>query len=126
MTNDDANASLNTSLILYCLVKPENVQLAVNSDSANICRGEIVNFTCSAVGDPAVHTYHLFVNDTLVNTSSSSVVWSRTLSTGGVFIYKCIANNTVGTANATRTINVNGKQQRLFCLLVKYTNNKPE
>ena len=108
----NANVSFITSLILYCLVKPENVQFTVNSSNAHICKGEVVNFTCSAVGDPAVHTYQLFVKDTLVNTSSSSVVWSRTLSTGGVFIYKCVT--------------VNGKQQRLFFLLVKCTNKKPE
>ena len=106
----NANVSFITSLILYCLVKPGNVQLIANSDNANICRGKVLNFTCSAVGDPVVHTYQLFANESLVNTSSSSVVWSRTLSTGGVFIYKCVVNNTVGTANVTRTVTVNGKQ----------------
>ena len=69
-----------------------------------------MNFTCTADGDPVVHTYQLFVNDTLVDTSSRPVVWSRTLSTGGVFIYTCVVKNTAGTANATRTVTVNGKQ----------------
>ena len=118
-------SSFNFDCSCNCLVKPEIVQFTVNSSNAHICQGEVVHLTCSAVGDPVVHSYQLFVNDTLVNTSSGSVVWSRTLSNGGVFIYKCVANNTVGTANATRTVAVNGKQW-WFCLLVKCTNNKPE
>ena len=71
----------NLDCSFNCLVKPENVQLTINSSNEHICQGEVVNFTCSAVGDPVVHTYQLFVNDILVNTSSSSVVWSRTLTT---------------------------------------------
>ena len=109
--NNNINNNNLFHLLLYCLVKPENVQLTVNSDNANLCQGEVVSFTCSADGDPVVHTYQLFVNDTLVHTSSSSMVWSRTLSTGGVFIYTCVVNNTVGTANATITVTVNGKHQ---------------
>ena len=80
------------------------------SDSS-VCQGDVFNISCSANGNPAVHTYLLFENDTLQNTSGSSVVHvTRTASAGGVLVYRCEANNTVGTANATTTITVNGKK----------------
>ena len=78
------------------------------SDS-NICQGDVFNISCSSDGNPAVHTYLLFENDTLLNTIGSSLV-TRTASAGGVLVYRCEANNTVGTANATTTVNVNGKK----------------
>ena len=88
-------------------VKPENVQLTVSDSS--ICPGDVFNLSCSADGNPPVHTYLLFENNTLLNPSGSSVV-NRTASAGGVLIYRCEANNTVGTANATTTVTVNGKK----------------
>ena len=46
------------------------------------------------------------------NGSNSLEMWSRNMSTGGVFNYKCIANNSVGTAySMSVTVTVNGKQQ---------------
>ena len=87
-------------------VKPENVQLTLSDSS--ICEGDVFNLSCSADGNPPVHTYLLFENDTLLNTSGNSVV-TRT-SAGGVLVYRCEANNTVGTANATTTVTVNGKK----------------
>ena len=77
------------------------------SDS-NICRGDVFNISCSADGNPPVHTY-LSENDTFLNTSGSSQV-TRTASAAGVLVYICEANNTVGTANATATVTVNGKK----------------
>ena len=88
-------------------VKPENVQLTVSDSS--ICQGDVFNLSCSADGNPPVHTYLLFENNTLLNPSGSSVV-NRTASAGGVLVYRCEANNTVGTANATTTVTVNGKK----------------
>ena len=80
------------------------------SDSS-ICQGDVFNISCSADGNPAVHTYLLFENDTLQNNSGSSVVHvTRTASAEGVLVYRCEANNTVGMANATTTITVNGKK----------------
>ena len=92
-------------LVSFISVKPENVQLTVSDSS--ICQGDVFNLSCSADGDPPVHTYRLFENDTLLNTSGSSVV-TRTALAGGVLVYRCEANNTVGTANATTTVTVNG------------------
>ena len=80
------------------------------SDSS-ICQGNVFNISCSADGNPAVHIYLLFENDTLLNTSGSSVAHvTRTASAAGVLVYRCEANNTVGTANATTTITGNGKK----------------
>jgi len=66
-----------------------------------------------------VEVYQLFENDVLVSRSNrSSLVWSKTASTGGVFVYRCVAENSVGAASATTTVTVNGKQpvilHRLF------------
>ena len=78
------------------------------SDSS-ICQGDVFNVSCSADGNPPVHAYLLYENDTLLNTSGSSVV-TRTASAGGVLVYRCEAINTVGTANSTTTVTVNGKK----------------
>jgi len=88
------------------LVKPEKLQLVASETT--VCLGDVVNFTCSADGKPAVHVYELFENGTLVANSSSPIVWSKIMSSGGVFIYKCVANNTVGSADTTKSVTVNG------------------
>ena len=76
----------------------------------------MINFTCSADGNPAVDTHQLFENDTLVTDSTNSHgMWNRTMSAGGVFIYKCVANNTVGSEQSESvTVTVNGEQDKCF------------
>ena len=92
----------------FVSVKPENIQLTVNDSS--ICQGDVFRLSCSADGNPAVKVYQLFENDVLVSRSNRSpLVWSKTASTGGVFVYRCVADNFVGTAVATTTVTVNGK-----------------
>ena len=57
-----------------------------------------------------MEVYQLFENDVLVSRSSRGpLVWSKTASAGGVFAYKCVADNFVGTASATTNVTVNGK-----------------
>ena len=74
------------------------------------CQGEIIAFICSANSNPAVHTYQLYVNGTMVNETSSSGVWNKAMIIGGVFVYKCNVNNTIGTAMSENVIiTVNGK-----------------
>ena len=80
------------------------------SDSS-ICQGDVFNLSCSADGNPAVYTYVLFENYTRLSTRGRSVV-TRTASAAGVLVYRCEANNTVGTANATTTVAVNGKENK--------------
>ena len=72
----------------------------------------MVSFNCSADGKPPVDTYQLLENDTVVSNGSNSLgMWSRNMSIGGVFIYKCEAKNAAGTASSmSLTVTVNGKQ----------------
>jgi len=101
-------------LFVTFLDKPENLQFAASG--TEVCQDEVINFTCSADGNPAVHTYQLFENDVLVTDGSNSHgMWNRTMSTGGVFIYKCVANNTAGTGQSEIvTVTVNGEQDNCF------------
>lgn len=94
--------------------KPENFQLAVSE--VTVCEDKVIKFICSADGNPAIHNYQLFENDTLVSGGSNSDgMWNRTVSVGGVFVYKCVASNTVGTGqSSTVTVTVNGKQDIFF------------
>ena len=81
------------------------------TSETTVCRGTTITFNCSADGNPSVFTYQLYENDVPVNNGSSSGVWNRPMSTGGVFNYKCVVNNTVGNAtSASVAITVNGKQ----------------
>ncbi|XP_044180700.1 hemicentin-1-like isoform X4 [Acropora millepora] len=85
---------------------PEMVQLVPSKTT--VCQGEIITFNCSANSNPAVHTYQWYVNETMVNEVIRTGVWNRTMTTGGVFVYKCNVNNTIGTAmseNVTITVN---------------------
>ena len=73
------------------------------------CQGNTITFNCSADAKPAVKSYQLFKNDTAMDVSLSGM-WSETLTSGGVFVYKCVANNTLGIASSTNvTVTVNGK-----------------
>jgi len=87
--------------------KPKNFQFAASE--REVCQDKVIKFICSADGNPAVHTYQLFENDVLVpNGSNSHGMWNRNMSTGGVFIFKCVANNTAGTGESeTTTVTVN-------------------
>ena len=104
---------------------PENVTFAASK--VTVCKDEVINFTCSADGNPTVHTYQLVGNDTLV--SNSEGIWSRTMSTEGVFVYKCVANNTVGTQQSENvTVTVNGKQNSFYVnvdALLIYKSKRP-
>ena len=59
-------------------------------------------------------SYHLFKNDTAVNVSLSGM-WSEALASEGVFVYKCVAKNSLGTAASMDvTVTVNGKPCSLY------------
>ena len=74
-----------------------------------VCKGDVISITCSADGKPAVHTYQLFENERSVNDRNSSAgVWIRKDLKGGEFSYRCVANNTVGTAEKTVNVTVKG------------------
>ena len=100
------NAVLNFCLFI---VKPENVELAISAMNNKSCLGDVVNFTCSAHANPAVSLYQLFENDTALLDTNAVGMWNRTFTSGGVYFYKCVASNTMGSINSTSVmLTVNG------------------
>jgi len=88
-------------------VKPASVQLETSAADNKACEGETISITCSAVAVPSVTSYQLLENGSVV--SDTSGMWSRTL-VRGVFIYKCVANNSLGsTESESVAVTVNGK-----------------
>ena len=75
------------------------------------CTGEVISFNCSANANPEVTSYQLFKNETAILNTSSSGTWGKTLESEGVFVYKCVANNSLGSEHSMSvTVTANGKQ----------------
>ena len=75
------------------------------------CRGNVVGFNCSAIANPEVTSYQLFENETAILNTSATGMWRKTLESEGVFVYKCVANNSLGSEYSTSvTITVNSRQ----------------
>ena len=90
------------------------MRLVTTASSNKACLSDVVNFTCSANAFPQVTSYQLFVNDVPMETDNAGM-WSKTLSKSGMFTYKCVANNTVGSATSTSvSVTVNGIAILLF------------
>ena len=85
----------------YCLLdKPDDVHLTTNT-TENVCAGISINFTCSADANPAVHTYLLYENDTVIyNMGLGTVI--KTMETAGQFLFRCEANNSVQDVGRSR------------------------
>ena len=88
---------------------PEGVQLQVSEDA--VCKGENVILNCSVTdANPMELTYHLYENNVMVSDSSSTGIWNRSMTTGGVFVYICKVTTIIGTAMSTDvSVTVNGK-----------------
>ena len=64
---------------------------------------------CSADAVPSAMSFQLFKDNVAMETSDSGM-WAKPLSEGGVFAYKCVANNSIGSArSANVSITINGK-----------------
>ena len=64
---------------------------------------------CSADAVPSAMSFQLFKDNVPMETSDSGM-WAKPLSEGGVFAYKCVANNSIGSTSSTNvSITVNGK-----------------
>ena len=75
------------------------------------CRGKVISFNCSANANPEVTSYQLFENETAILNTSASGMWNKTLESEGVFVYKCVANNSLGSEySMSVTVTVNGKE----------------
>lgn len=85
---------------LFCSVlfldKPNDVHLTTNTTN-KVCAGIIINFTCSAEANPAVHTYLLYEDDAVIyNMGLGTVI--KTMENVGQFVFRCEANNSVQDA----------------------------
>ena len=89
------------------------MQLKTSAVDSKTCQEETISINCSADAVPSVTSYELFENDSVI--MGTSGMWSRTLSSGGVFVYKCVANNSLGsTESESVTVIVNGMQSFLL------------
>ncbi|XP_044176562.1 fibroblast growth factor receptor 3-like [Acropora millepora] len=81
---------------------PERVTLITNlSISHKVCTDMLATFTCAvAASNPAVETFTLFGNGSMVSSKRDSGIWIRTLTTSGDATYKCTANNSVGVRSS--------------------------
>ena len=88
---------------------PKNTLLTANDTSNETCLGWIVKFTCIADANPAVNKYYLYEDDIIVDMDVSGV-WIRPLNKSGHVIYRCEANNSLGSGiSNTITLTVGGK-----------------
>ena len=91
-------------------VKPEIKQFKTSAANHTACQDDVISFNCSADANPLVTSYQLFENGTAILDTDNSGMWSRNMSTRGVFIYKCMASNTYGTGNSEKiAVHVYGK-----------------
>ena len=75
------------------------------------CKGEVISFNCSANANPGVTSYQLFENESAILNTSTLGMWGKHLENKGVFVFKCVAKNYLGSAYSTSvTVAVNGKQ----------------
>ena len=84
------------------------MQLKTSTVDNKACKDETISINCSADAVPVVTSYELLENGSVI--LDKSEMWNRTLSSGGVFIYKCVASNSIGsTESDSVTVTVNGK-----------------
>ena len=97
-------------MFYYSIVDPpENVLLTTNATTNKACQSDVVSFTCSVDAVPSATSFQLFKDNVPMETSASGM-WVKTLSEGGMFHYKCVANNSIGSASSINVnITVNGK-----------------
>ena len=97
----------------FCAVKPV-VKLVRNDTRENICIGTIVNLTCKANANPLVDNYTLYKNNDVV-VQRQEIMEIETFGLPGQYIYRCEANNSVGTGRSSDTIlTVGGKYEDIL------------
>ena len=86
------------------------MQLTTSVMDDKACKGDMIGLNCSAHARPSVTSYQLFENDTTILDANPSGMWKRNMLNGGVFMYKCMANNFLGTeVSPFVMVTVNGK-----------------
>ena len=86
------------ALIIFS-VKPENVRLVATDIGNEACQNDSVSLSYSADASPPVSSYQFFENNVLLG-SNNSGMWTTSLSSSGMFIYRCVASNLVAAANS--------------------------
>ena len=83
---------------------PEIVRLTTNATNKE-CTGVVIDFTCTAEANPAVHTYLFYENDTVIRSMGISGAWIKTVENAGMFVFRCEANNSIqGIGKSGNTI----------------------
>ena len=86
------------------LDKPDDVHLTTNTTN-KVCAGTIINFTCTSEANPAVHTYLLYENDTVIHNMGELGTVIKTMENAGQLVFRCEANNSVqDTGRSSDTI----------------------
>ena len=86
------------------------MQLKTSVMDNKACKGDMIGFNCSAYARPSVTSYQLFENDNAILDANPSGLWKRNVSNGGVFTYKCMVNNSLGSeVSSFVMVTVNGK-----------------
>lgn len=88
--------------LLFFPVAPENASLSTNLSTVPVvCAGMVVKFICAVeASNPAVDTFTLYENGSVIANKTDLGVWIKTLDTGGKVTYKCQANNSVGISRS--------------------------
>ena len=81
---------------------PTSVSITTLPSNHTILRGAALSLNCTEDANPDAHIYHLYLNDNLIDNSSSGV-FSTTVMADGV--YTCVPINTIGTGDIA-TVNV--------------------
>ena len=74
--------------------QPDNILLTTNTTS-KVCREDVISFTCTAEANPAVHTYLLYENDTVIAKTGISGTWIKIMDNAAQFVFRCEANNSI-------------------------------
>ncbi|XP_015760802.1 PREDICTED: hemicentin-1-like [Acropora digitifera] len=90
-------------VVLVVQFEPENAFLSTNLSTVPVvCVGMVANFTCTVeASNPAVDTFILYENGSMVSSKTALGVWIKTVDTCGEVTYKCQANNSVGTSSSS-------------------------
>ena len=91
--------------------KPGNLQLTTAVLDNKACKDDmILSVNCLAGANPSVTSYQLYENDNAIFDANPLGMWERNVLTVGVFIYKSVANNSLGSeVSSSVMVTVNGK-----------------
>ena len=93
--------ALSFDFALSCLLdQPDDVHLTTNATD-KVCLGIIINFTCIAEANPAIHTYLLYENDTVVYNMAMGTM-TKTMENAGQVVFRCEANISVQDTGRSR------------------------